>query len=164
MQPTDHERIAERLLQQCMQDFGIDLPSPSASVPGTSFSAPWRIVGRGVREDDGVIVVMTCRVLEEPPKVVAYQILIDGAASDVVVRPVSLRDGDLALTRAAHRIGMSFHAAADARECTQLFVKNILTGAVDDGCVAKTCEKCGIRFDAVEPHDTMCFSCIDLFR
>jgi hypothetical protein len=127
-----YEIVAEFLLQRFKEEFGLSLVEGKQSIGLTSSGTSWEIDCRGVRVDDGGVVIIECRryttskLSQEQIGGLAFRIIDTGASGGIVVSPLGLQAGAEKVAKANNIINVSLNAEANFSEFIMSFIDKIM--------------------------------------
>jgi hypothetical protein len=94
-----YEQVAQYVLQQLACRFGLSIVEGKQSVRGQVSGTRWVLDAKGIREDDGAIVIIECRrymtsrLSQEKVGAIALRVQDTGAAGAITVSPYPLQKG-----------------------------------------------------------------------
>lgn len=128
-----YEEVAEYLLKQFADTFGLGHVEGKQLVPGAS-GVDWEIDAKGIKSDGGGIVLIECRrhttskLSQEQLAGVAFRIGDTGAQGGITVSPLDLQKGAKLVAAHAKIVHVTLDPKSTTTEYIAKFLDNIFVG------------------------------------
>jgi restriction endonuclease len=128
-----YEEVARLLLDQLREEVGLERVEGEQSLPGKS-GTTWKIEGKGIKADDGAIVVIECRrkkrtLDQESVGGVANRIREVGADGGIIVTPIGLQKGAQFVAGYNNIDVVRLNADATTTDYVVQFLEKVFVGA-----------------------------------
>lgn len=167
-----YEDVAAYLLRQCADEFGFSRVEGKQILRGTRSGTLWQIDAKGVRAEDGAVVIIECRrhttTRQNQEKLggLAYRILDTGAVGGIVVSPLGIQEGAEKVANAEHIVNVLLNADATPTEFCLSFLNKLFVGLefktaagyATSNQLVRACVMCGQIFEVVG-DETLCDKC-----
>ncbi|WP_288130747.1 restriction endonuclease [Microbulbifer sp.] len=133
----NYEDVAVYLLNQFSDKFGLDSVSGKQTVPGEITKTNWEIDGKGIRSEDGAIIIVECKrhlkskQNQEVLGGLSYRIIDSGAAGGILVSPLGFQKGAKLVAEANNIMQVQLNSNSTNSEYLIRFLKNVCIGLVD---------------------------------
>jgi len=169
---STYEEVADYLLNEIAVELGVDRIEGRQTVPGHISGTWWEIDGKGVREEDGAIVIVECRRYTTSRQCqdriggLAWRIRDTGAIGGIMVSPMGLQKGAKLVAKAASIVNVELTADSTPTDFVMKLLdrwKVGLSGTVAmsgslQAVLKRHCAKCGQLF-TVAGDERICPSC-----
>lgn len=128
-----YEEVARYLLNEMAAEFGLDRVEAKRTIVGVNSGTEWEIDAKGVRAEDGAIVIVECRahssrLTQEAIGALAYRILDTNAGGGIIVSPLGLQYGAKRVAAASGIIVVRLRVDSTATEYLMQFLNKICLG------------------------------------
>lgn len=131
-----YEEVAQYLLDQFAEQFGLDLVEPKQKVPGLESGRQIEIDAKGVREDGVGFFLVECkkhkkRLDTDKLDAMAFRIIDSGAEGGIIVSPMGLQAGAAKIAASQNITSVQMNRDANELEYVLRFLKTVMIGVRD---------------------------------
>jgi hypothetical protein len=175
LQYESYEQVAQFLINELAQHFGLRNVEGKQTVPGTI--TDWEIDAKGIRADNSGFIVIECRryttskLKQKDIASLAYEIQDVRGSGGIIVSPLELQKGAKKIAEAANIISVRLNADSTRSDYILQFLNNVMIGVSESfdmksGIevavrVIRICQRCGTSFE-VKDNETRCSTCLSL--
>jgi len=158
-----YEEVAEYLLNQFADEFGISRVEGKQVVKGRQSGTQWEIDAKGVREGKEGFIIVECRRYvkskqsQEKLASLAYRIIDTGAEGGILVSPLGLQKGAQKIAASSNIIDVRLNPNSTVQDFAMQFLNKIMISKGDpirlsDSADVKTFGPCRSSSDQFKPN------------